>query len=183
MLNERRKALCAIGVECCPCLKQGLPSKTEMQSIFPKGRQMDVMVCVNMIKKPSVRMHTDQKIRSFGLKWKCHIFLSSTVLPWVHCYPVEVQYWEELEWPAGFTCCLAVFVISPFCYWMTLSFVQFQESTSLCSWKRCLSHLGKALFAILDCISFPLTALQFCSTLKLQTFSWPSKLWSAHGNS
>ena len=26
--------------------------------------------------------------------------------PWVHCYFVEV---EDPEWPAGFTCCLAVF--------------------------------------------------------------------------
>ena len=32
-----------------------------------------------------------------------------TLGPWVHCYFVEVQYWEDPEWPAGFTCCLAVF--------------------------------------------------------------------------
>ena len=50
--------------ECCPCLKQGLPSEAEMQSIFPKGRRMNVMVYVNMIKKPPVRMHKGQKIRS-----------------------------------------------------------------------------------------------------------------------
>ena len=46
-------------------------------------------------------------------------------LPWVHCYFVEVQYWEESEWPACFTCCLAVFVVSPLCSRMTLSFVYF----------------------------------------------------------
>ena len=43
--------------------------------------------------------------------------------PWAHCYFVEVQYWEESEWPASFTCCLAVFVISPLRSRMTLSFV------------------------------------------------------------
>ena len=33
-----------------------------------------------------------------------------------------------------------------------------------------MSYLGKALFATLDCISFSLTALQFCSTLNHRRF-------------
>ena len=36
-------------------------------------------------------------------------------LPWVHCYFVEVQHCEDAGWVACFTCCMAVFVISPLC--------------------------------------------------------------------
>ena len=39
-------------------------AEAEMQSILPKGRLMDVMVYVNMMKQPPVRMHKGQKIRS-----------------------------------------------------------------------------------------------------------------------
>ena len=63
--KKKSTLLAQLEWECCPCLKQGLPSEAEMQSIFPKGRRMDVMVYVNMIKKPPVRMHKGQKISSF----------------------------------------------------------------------------------------------------------------------
>ena len=46
------------------CQVQWPPSEGEMQSIFPKGRRMDVMVYVNMMKKLPVRIHKGQKIRS-----------------------------------------------------------------------------------------------------------------------
>ena len=66
------------------------------------------------------------------------------------CYFVEVQYWEESEWPACFTCCLA----------------------HPCVVKRCLSNLGKAL--LLHLIVF-----SFFDNLRIvdqsQTFWWPSE--------
>ena len=74
-------------------------------------------------------------------------------LPWVHCYFVEVQYWEEPEWPAGFTRCLAVFgftalflndtvihVIRCFCFKVVHFCVVKSDARAIWA-KPCLRHL------------------------------------------
>ena len=73
-------------------------------------------------------------------------------LPWVHCYFVEVQYWEDPEWPACFTRCLAVFGFAALflndivihvirCFWFKVVHFCVVKSDVRANWaKPCLRH-------------------------------------------
>ena len=50
--------------------------------------------------------------------------LGTDSLSGARCYFLVVQYWEDSEWPFCFTCCFAVFVVSPLCFQKAQSFCE-----------------------------------------------------------
>ena len=72
----------------------------------------------------------------------CHVrravVLETDSLSGARRYFLVVQYWGDSEWPFCFTCCFAVFVVSPLCFQKALSFCElsvfslFQGFTSFC---------------------------------------------------
>ena len=109
----------------CPRVLRGCLRKWDgvrWSGLFPWFRPLGCLYVVKWMGSStrlfSIEMNVE--VSTSVVRWVVGGFL-----PWVHCYFVEVQYWEESEWPVCFTCCLAVFVVSPLCSRMTLSFVKF----------------------------------------------------------
>ena len=108
----------------CQCMSSCialLSPEVRWTGLFPWFRPLGCLYVVKWMGSSthlfSIEMNVE--VSTSVVRWVAGGFLL-----WVHCYFVEVQYWEESEWPVCFTCCLAVFVVSPLCSRM-MSFVKF----------------------------------------------------------